>query len=726
MYQNPAILLSEINEYANRLCALGSLSKSATKETSELRNALRVTNIQQAIGSAPVIAIAGLQGAGKSTLAAEILRIPDGDNWFPMNLGRGENLPVLVTQKEGLSGPRAYTHCFVGHAGMGRNPVGLARVEILDREKFKERAKLPEPEDVFLEIELPLQKEVGLPTSLRLLILPGFEKSNAQDSELTARQTVTKEAMSASMFTLLVMNPSQSALNAQSELFNEYLREFQDAQPLIVLSCADQDKNGNQSHRRKLLEDDKLTLNEDQVLTRGNYEASSEAANCQREALISAIHKRWASSHSCRDMQLRRIQETIRNAHFAAKDLADELEDPVDEYLADKNIERMMAPYLEGERTLTKSFYQHLNTRLEQQHSSAVESMQRDYAKHSGLDRFLKSVGDFFKGGPEPLEFVDSAKRHWAGQIDGKKAFLDVQKLTVSECLFVQNATDWDGLHASYGPNASISDSFNPSVIRSIVCPESKLDRERDFVDSTAFEWAFTKSPGFTESLRLLPVYAFENQRLLASALASAQTGFTGADHSEASELAAKLYKDLIQSGGLEHSDSKHLGSILGFGAMIFGFDVAADGQADIIHDLAASLRAGGSVASGTTVAGTSAAAGASAASCIAAGVVAVAAAGVLYGKVMHNAWARHQEEREIVCHIIRGIQQKQLEQFSLAFSRFMDLMREATYSRMRYLLGLDAESDARFHRIALMEALNSKIRQLEYGGHFAPLAPTA
>ena len=120
--------------------------------------------------------------------------------------------------------------------------------------------------------------------------------------------------MSASVFTLLVMNPAQSALREQWDLFNEYLREFRDALPLIVLSCADQDKNGNEALRRKLLEDPELLLSPDQVLTRGDYEGSSEVAKNQRDALVSAVHERWASSHSSRSVQIERMKKAIRRA----------------------------------------------------------------------------------------------------------------------------------------------------------------------------------------------------------------------------------------------------------------------------------------------------------------------------------------------------------------------------------------------------------------------------
>lgn len=697
MHQNPAIFLSEINEYANRLCALGGSSKSAT----DLRNALRVTNIQQAIGSAPVIAIAGLQGAGKSTLAAEILRIPEGDNWFPMNLGRGENLPLLVTLKEGISSPRAYAHRFSVGDGIVEKSTGLVREEISDREKFKTRAMLPEPEDIFLELELPLRGAVGLPVSLRLMVLPGFEEPKQQDGLFNARQLVTKEAMSASMFTLLVMNPSQSALRAQWNLFSGYLREFRDAMPLIILSCADQDRHGNEALRKKLLDDPELRLSPDHVLPRGNYEGSSETAKKQRDALISAIHERWASSHSSRILQIERMREAIRSVHSAAKELAADLEEPVDEYLEARNIEKLMAPYLDGERKLTKSFHEHLNDRLERAYGSAVEAMMKEFSHQSGWDRLCKSVGDWFKGGPEPLEFVDCAKRHWENQFNGKKAFLDIQKRVVGDQLFIQNATDWDGLHAGYGHDSTIPNekTCDPNVMRWIVCPKNKLS-------PSAFVNATSAGQRFTESLRLLPVYAFENQRLLASV----QAAFKEKDHSEISKLTAELYETFVRSGGLERGDDKHLSSIFQFGAMVLGADVAADGHFDILKDLFGSLGGG-------TVATTSA--GASAASCIAGGVVAVASAGVLYGKVMHDAWKYHHQQREAVANAIRLIQQNHAEQLSKAFSRFIDLMREATHSRMRLLLGENEKSNARFYRIALKEALDSRMRQLDYAGHF-------
>ena len=93
-FNSPEVFLKSFN---NRILEI--LNSTEILEDSGIRKKLqliyRKLTISEILFEKYIISISGLQGVGKTTLVKQIYSIPD--DLLPENIGRGEQLPVLIT-----------------------------------------------------------------------------------------------------------------------------------------------------------------------------------------------------------------------------------------------------------------------------------------------------------------------------------------------------------------------------------------------------------------------------------------------------------------------------------------------------------------------------------------------------------------------------------------------------------------------------------------------------
>ena len=92
---SPEVFLKSFN---NRILEL--LNSTEILDNSEIRKKLqliyRKLAISERLFEKYIVSISGLQGVGKTTFIKQIYSIPD--EFLPENIGRGEQLPVLITE----------------------------------------------------------------------------------------------------------------------------------------------------------------------------------------------------------------------------------------------------------------------------------------------------------------------------------------------------------------------------------------------------------------------------------------------------------------------------------------------------------------------------------------------------------------------------------------------------------------------------------------------------
>ncbi len=178
-------------------------------------------HLTQILAERQVIAVAGLQGAGKSTLVMKLYGLRPDE--LPTNIGRGEQLPVLITEGEAES-------TAVWRLVRTGDDTDV-RHETIERAEFLRIVRAPAAAELLLELHLP-QRHFGK-RGPAILLLPGFEEGSQRWLRLT------EQALSAATACVFVTNPTRIAAARNQELMKRIAKRFSAARSLVAITGAD-------------------------------------------------------------------------------------------------------------------------------------------------------------------------------------------------------------------------------------------------------------------------------------------------------------------------------------------------------------------------------------------------------------------------------------------------------------------------------------------------------
>lgn len=147
---------------------------TATKEAYSLAESifesLRKLFIASIMYNKRLICISGLQGAGKTTLMKNFYQLDD--TYLNPTRGRGERIPVLITEKEGITTP------FLQAVRIDKDSNGnyIQQNVELKAEEFINACSGEDSKIMYLELFVPYQHTFS--GSISFMLLPGFEKKN--------------------------------------------------------------------------------------------------------------------------------------------------------------------------------------------------------------------------------------------------------------------------------------------------------------------------------------------------------------------------------------------------------------------------------------------------------------------------------------------------------------------------------------------------------------------
>ena len=182
--QKPMISPYEVNEltkyclniltYTDELRSDTAL-KQAYEKAKELENSIRKLKIASLMENKTLICVAGMQGAGKTTLMKNFYGLK-GDA-LSIELGRGERIPVLITETD-------VTAPVMNAIRIQKNEAGeYAAVECnMEANEFAHASKGEDNSILYLEMFVPYRHTYN--SAVSFMLLPGFEKNNDYWREL--------------------------------------------------------------------------------------------------------------------------------------------------------------------------------------------------------------------------------------------------------------------------------------------------------------------------------------------------------------------------------------------------------------------------------------------------------------------------------------------------------------------------------------------------------------
>jgi hypothetical protein len=228
--------------------------KNLLKEMKEIHNKLALASLSQ---ERNLLAVTGLQGAGKTTILRRLYDLED--NYFPENLSRGEQLPILTTE----------TNCTHPSGKVWRGHVDenfrySIEAESLSASDFKHTAMEPSEEDIWLELEVPNRYFYNPKKSL--VLLPGFEQDTNHRS-----QQLLRHILYLSTSSVVVFRKDIYARQSNETMFHVVKEIFKEVKPIFVLSRGDSNPEQNDEIKKSAIRDFGLKSDEtDRVVISGD------------------------------------------------------------------------------------------------------------------------------------------------------------------------------------------------------------------------------------------------------------------------------------------------------------------------------------------------------------------------------------------------------------------------------------------------------------------------
>ena len=195
-------------------------------DAARLRLVLEQTLATQLLHGRDLLAVTGSQGAGKTTLVRELYGA-SVVGWLQDNPGRGEILPVLVTEDPGRTETAAQLHLL----GDGTETGGLLDIEpVRDLETWHQALGGQREGAVLAELLVPPTLFAG--SNRGLLLLPGYETLQRANEHFQRRM---RRALAACGGFIIVTDHHRMAAAAERQILDDLHRHFANGADALVV-----------------------------------------------------------------------------------------------------------------------------------------------------------------------------------------------------------------------------------------------------------------------------------------------------------------------------------------------------------------------------------------------------------------------------------------------------------------------------------------------------------
>jgi hypothetical protein len=224
----PEVLLGALNHTMMRLyAAMAFLDDSKLNE--DCVDVLRDTGVAESLIDRYMVAVAGPQGVGKTTLVRSFYDLDE--TWLRDNPGRGERIPVYVLEYPKLKAAEGW---LVEIVSSGGERVTESRKS--EPEEWRQALAGNLADVLRIELHVPVKFFPGAPSGAAgMLLLPGYELENAENRSW---QLPMRRAMVASAAVLLVMNESDLATD-MAPVMDDLCQRYQAKSPMVAITHSD-------------------------------------------------------------------------------------------------------------------------------------------------------------------------------------------------------------------------------------------------------------------------------------------------------------------------------------------------------------------------------------------------------------------------------------------------------------------------------------------------------
>jgi hypothetical protein len=300
---NPELMLKGLN---NKIVKLISHCYANGYKTDNIKAILKKLWTLQILDERYVIAVSGLQNVGKTTLMKMIYNIPD--DYLPENQGRGEKIPVLITEVEGLVGFKTFSVNILQNS----NNITIETREITQK-KFSEEAFEPGQDCIMLELKVPSKFFGSIEKSF--ILLPGIEEVKSE------WQDIVHISLIGSASCIFLFNSTQYSNFQNKKTIDEEIKEgFKSTKPLFILTKSDQSSDGNAGLKDTVIKDFQLENEKDRIICSGTKTIENWTKEFER-----AINKYSRTTRVFRKKQIENLKNILDDLSSYLFDIDDNI-----------------------------------------------------------------------------------------------------------------------------------------------------------------------------------------------------------------------------------------------------------------------------------------------------------------------------------------------------------------------------------------------------------------
>lgn len=196
--------------------------------TERIVTVTRRLTLTDVLSKQPVIAVAGSQGAGKTTLVKSLYGLDD--TWLVGNEGRGERSPVLILENPDIDQPVATVLMQSLQSINGQLEYVQQEVDVVPEEFH--RAVLGElPGQLLPKLTVP--SRYFNENACGLLLLPGHETITKKNQRW---QELVRQSLVGSDMCIIVTDETRLANNEQTKILDDFRQNLDGTSPIVVVT----------------------------------------------------------------------------------------------------------------------------------------------------------------------------------------------------------------------------------------------------------------------------------------------------------------------------------------------------------------------------------------------------------------------------------------------------------------------------------------------------------
>ncbi|WP_342320601.1 hypothetical protein AAEY27_11300 [Kosakonia sp. BYX6] len=221
---------------ALEICIKGESDSESIENTNKIVNTLRQVELTILLNNTATYAIAGTQGAGKTTLAKEILGIHD--RWLKPNPGRGEQIPLFIEQRRDIA-PGEQQGVFVclngetGELAPDKRVSESEFTELLQDWTGLVNTKTEEGYRILYPKLLISAHDTFIDEDAHWVLLPGYEIANSRNHRW---QEMMRHVLLNARGVIVVTDQTLLANASQNAVQKDLRGNFAERPPVVVIS----------------------------------------------------------------------------------------------------------------------------------------------------------------------------------------------------------------------------------------------------------------------------------------------------------------------------------------------------------------------------------------------------------------------------------------------------------------------------------------------------------